>query len=132
MRVLSRRKGGLANEVEIEGGHTLLVNEPSEVGGTDTGPGPTQLLAASLASCIAVTIEMYAARKDWQLGEVEVNLEVTYDGFLPTCFEVSVRLSRELSETQRERLLAIARKCPVHRTLTGDTHVLVSEKVEPL
>ena len=68
MKVVARRREGFAHEVEIEGGHTLLVDEPARVGGTDTGPSPGRLLAASLAACTAITIEMYAERKGWEIG----------------------------------------------------------------
>ena len=65
--------GGYVHDVEIEGGrHRLVVDEPLEAGGTDAGPSPTRLLAAGLASCIAITMEMYAKRKQWEIGAVEV------------------------------------------------------------
>jgi putative redox protein len=130
VRVVARRRSGFAHEVEVEGGHTIVVDEPTEVGGADTGPGPTQLLAMSLASCVAITMEMYAARKEWEIGDVGVDVDVAYDGFVPSSFAVSLRLSPELSDEQRERLAAIARKCPVHKALVGDTTVEVSERVE--
>ena len=84
MRVVARRIEGYAHEVEIEGGHTLVVDEPADRGGTDTGPRPTRLLAASLAGCIAITIEMYAERKGWEIGAVEVDVDVDYEGHVPT------------------------------------------------
>lgn len=132
MKALARRVEGYAHDVEIEGGYTIRVDEPPEAGGTDTGPSPTRLLAASLAGCIAVTIEMYAARKGWDVGAVEVDVEVEYEGFAPRSFAVTLRLSAELSEEQRERLLAIARRCPVHKVLAHETPVAVSNRVEPL
>ena len=76
MQVVARRIEGFAHEVEIEGGHTLVVDEPADRGGTDTGPRPTQLLAASLAGCTAITIEMYAERKGWDVGAIEVDVDV--------------------------------------------------------
>jgi putative redox protein len=132
VRVVARRREGFAHEVEIEGGHTVLVDEPVEAGGADTGPSPTRLVAAGLASCIAVTIEMYAERKGWDVGPVEVDVDVEYEGFAPRSFAVTLHLPAELSEEQRERLLVIARKCPVHRALTDETPVTVAEQVEPL
>lgn len=139
MKVVARRKAseagrilGYAHDVEIEGGHTIRVDEPLGAGGTDTGPSPTRLLAASLASCVAITIEMYADRKGWDLGAVEVSAEVKYDGPAPSSFAVSLRLPAELSDEQRRRLLAIAAKCPVHKALAGGTPVTVSDRVEPL
>jgi putative redox protein len=129
MRVLARRKAGFAHEVEIEGGHTVLVDEPADAGGTDTGPSPTRLLAASLAACTAVTLEMYAERKDWDLGAVEVEVEVRYDGPVPSDFEVILRLPDHLTDSQKERLLGIAARCPVHRVLNRETPVAVSDRV---
>lgn len=132
MKVVARRRTGFAHEVEIEGGHTIVVDEPIGAGGTDTGPSPTRLVAAGLASCVAVTIEMYAERKGWDVGPVEVEVEVEYEGFAPRAFAVTLHLPAELSDEQRERLLVIARKCPVHKALTGETPVAVSEQVEQL
>ncbi len=132
MRVVARRSDRFAHDVEIEGGHTVVVDEPFEAGGTDTGASPTRLLAASLASCTAVTIEMYAERKGWDVGAVEVDVDVEYDGFTPTWFGVSLRLPDELSDDQRERLVGIAAKCPVHKVIAGHTPVNVSDEVEAL
>jgi putative redox protein len=128
VKVLARRLEGMAHEVELEGGHTLVVDEPRASGGTDTGPRPTQLLAASLASCTAITVEMYADRKGWDVGQVEV--EVEYDGLVPSTFAVALKLPRELDEEQRRRLLTVAAKCPVHKTLVGGAAVSVAERVE--
>ncbi len=130
MKVVARRREGFAHEVEIEGGHTLLVDEPTEAGGRDTGPSPTRLLGASLASCVAVTMEMYAERKGWGLGAVEVNVDVEYRDYAPRSFNVTVQLPDGLSDERRERLLAIARKCPVHKALAGETQVTVSDAAE--
>jgi putative redox protein len=132
MRVVARRNDRFAHDVEIEGGHTVIVDEPFEAGGTDTGASPTRLLAASLASCTAVTIEMYAERKGWDLGAVEVDVDVEYDEFTPTWFGVTLRLSGDLDDEQRERLVAIAAKCPVHKVIAGQTPVNISEEVESL
>jgi putative redox protein len=130
VRVVARRREGYAHEVDVEGGHTLVLDEPPEVGGSDTGPRPTQLLAASLAGCTAITVEMYADRKGWEVGPVEVDVDVVYDGVVPSTFAVALKLPRELSEEQRDRLLAIAAKCPVHKVLVGAASVTVSERVE--
>jgi putative redox protein len=132
MKVVARRRDGFAHEVEIEGGHTVVVDEPLAAGGTDTGPSPTRLVAAGLASCIAVTVEMYAERKEWDVGPVEVDVDVEYEGFAPRSFAVTLRLPAELSDEQRQRLLVIAHKCPVHRLLSGEADVVVSGRVESL
>ena len=132
MRVVARRRNGFAHEVEIEGGHTIVVDEPAAVGGADTGPRPTLLLTASLAACTAITMEMYAERKGWEIGNLEVEANVEYEGAAPSSFAVSLRLPGDLSDEQRERLVAVARKCPVHRVIAGETPVDVSDRVEPL
>lgn len=130
MRVVARRTEGFAHDIEIEGGHKLVADEPESVGGTDTGPSPTRLLAASLAACTAITVEMYADRKDWDVGELEVEVETTYEGPVPTRFDVMLRLPGELEEEQVERLLVIAGKCPVHKALAGETTVEIADHVE--
>jgi putative redox protein len=132
MKVVARRREGYAHDVEIEGGHAVRVDEPIAVGGTNTGPSPSRLVAAGLASCVAVTVEMYAERKGWDLGQVEVDVDVEYEGFAPTSFAVTLRLPAELSDEQRDRLLVIARKCPVHKLLAGEAAVVVSDQVELL
>ena len=130
MRIVARRREGYAHDVEIEGGHELRIDEPTEAGGTDSGPSPTRVLGASLASCIAITVEMYAQRKGWDVGPVEVEVEMSYDGPVPTDFEVGLKLPGDLDEEQRRRLLVIATKCPVHKVLAGEAHVNVTERLE--
>jgi putative redox protein len=130
VRIVARRAEGYAHDVEIEGGHELRADEPTSAGGTDTGPSPTRLLGASLASCIAITVEMYAERKGWDVGAVEVDVEVGYDGPVPRSFEVGLKLPGELDGEQRRRLLVIATKCPVHKVLAGEAHVNVAERLE--
>jgi putative redox protein len=112
--------GRLEQDVEIRG-HHVTADEPRNHGGDDSGPSPQELLAASLASCTAITIEMYADRKGWDVGEIAVNVhyEPAQRGS-PTRFKMDVDLPKELPEDQRERLMQIAAKCPVHRTLEGE------------
>jgi putative redox protein len=110
-------------------GHQLTVDEPAENGGQDQGPTPQELLAASLAGCTAITIEMYARRKGWELGQVDVECEYTMpERGAPTRFRLVLRLPRGLTEEQVQRLRVIAAKCPVHRTLDGET--VFEERVE--
>jgi putative redox protein len=123
-RAVVRRRNGYEHEIEMRE-HRLIVDEPPEKGGTDQGPMPAELLAASLASCTAITMEMYAARKEWGLGTVEVAVdftEVTTDD--PPTFDVRITLGAELSEENRERLLTIAGKCPVHKALKSQDVVI--------
>ena len=108
--------------------HRLMADEPTEHGGDDEGPSPQELLAASLASCTAITIEMYAKRKGWDIGPVEVECEYNAGrARMPTQFKLVLRLPA-LTEEQVERLRVIAAKCPVHRTLEGE--VSFDERVE--
>lgn len=132
MKVVARRREGLAHDVEIEGGHTIRVDEPADAGGADSGPSPTRLVAAGLAGCTAVTMELYAERKGWDVGPVEVDVDVEYEGYAPLSFAVTLRLPAELSDEQRERLLAIARRCPVHKVLAHETPVVISDRIESL
>jgi putative redox protein len=130
VKVVAQRRSGYAHDVEIEGGHMLRIDEPTAAGGTDTGPSPTRLLAASLAGCTAITIEMYAERQGWEVGQVEVDVDVTYRDGLPLSFAVTLRLPSELSDEQRKRLLAVAGKCPVHKLIAGETEVTIADRIE--
>ncbi len=131
MRAIARRSNGtLKHEIEFGANdHRLVADEPEETGGGDEGPSPQQLLAASLASCSAITMEMYANRKGWDIGEVvvDVDYEPAQRGS-PTKFQMRVKLPKELPEEQREKLMQIVAKCPVHRTLEGE--VMFDEKLE--
>jgi putative redox protein len=116
-RAVARRRQGYEHEVEIRE-HRLIVDETEEDGGGDQGPRPTELLAASLATCTAITIEMYAGRKEWELGEVEVTADFTpATADTQPKFKVEIQVPAELTDEQRDRILTIAHKCPVHRTL---------------
>jgi putative redox protein len=129
MRATARRENGrLRHDVEIRE-HHVVADEEEDNGGDDSGPSPQELLAGSLASCTAITIEMYATRKGWDIGEVvvDVDYEPAQRGS-PTKFAMEVRLPKELPEDQRDRLMQIAAKCPVHRTLEGE--VMFDERVE--
>lgn len=131
VKVLARRREGYTHDVEIEGGHTLVIDEPPESGGADEGPSPTRALAASLASCTAITVEMYAARKGWELGAVEVEVDMGYDEkATPSTFQVTVRIPERLDQDQQDRVLEIAGKCPVHRALATQTHVSIHDRIE--
>ena len=129
MKATARRNGGkFRHEIEIRE-HEIMSDEPKEHGGEDFAPSPQELLAASLASCTAITMEMYAERKGWDIGDVQVDVdyEPAQRGS-PTKFEMVVKLPKELPEDQREKLMTIAAKCPVHRTLEGE--VMFDERLE--
>jgi putative redox protein len=128
MRAIARRRDGFTHDLKV-GDHALTVDEPEAQGGHDKGPSPQELLAASLASCTAVTMEMYAQRKGWDVDGLEVDCRYTpAERGCPTRFELVMKMPAHLSEEQVERLQVIAAKCPVHRTLEGE--VAFDERVE--
>ena len=120
---------GFVQEVEA-GGHRLRSDEPIAAGGSDAGPTPYDLLLAALGSCTSMTVGMYARRKQWPLERVTVRLRhsrvhardcatcETADAML-TVIDRDVQFEGPLSDDQRTRLLTIAERCPVHRTLTS-------------
>ena len=129
MKATARREGAtLRHTVQVRD-HHLTVDEPLEAGGEDSGPDPRELLAVSLASCTAITMEMYAARKGWDVGRVEVDVEYSpAERGCPTKFQLVMRFPDDLPDEQVERLQVIAAKCPVHRVLDGE--VMFQERVE--
>lgn len=128
-RATAHRENGRYKHRVTARDHEVTVDEPESSGGDDTGPDPQEMLAISLSSCTAITMEMYAKRKGWDIGEVavDVDYEPAQRGS-PTKFKMTMRLPKELPEEQRERLAQIAAKCPVHRTLEGE--VMFEEAVE--
>jgi putative redox protein len=124
---------GFAQAIEA-GPHRLVADEPVGYGGTDTGPGPYELLCAALGACTAMTVALYARRKQWPLEEVRVRLRhskiyaadcaecETKEGKLDR-IERDIELVGSLDAEQRARLLEIADKCPVHRTLTSEIDI---------
>lgn len=134
MKATARRlsRQGFAHEIEV-GGHRLVVDEPRDRGGEDDGASPLDMLAVSLASCTAITMEMYAKHKGWEIGQVEVSAEFTpAERGAPTKFKLEIRLPNGLSADQVERLQVIAAKCPVHRVLDGEAMFVESvEMVAP-
>jgi putative redox protein len=121
--------GGFRTEVQL-GGHRLIADEPRSVGGTDLGPTPYDLLAAALATCTSMTLRMYANHKQLKLASATVSVAhdkihakdcadcEAADGKIDE-FRRTITLDGELSTEQRERMLEIADRCPVHRTLHG-------------
>ncbi|HLH13580.1 MAG TPA: OsmC family protein [Solirubrobacteraceae bacterium] len=129
MKASARRDGETFKHTVQVRDHHLMVDEPLAAGGDDAGPDPQELLAVSLASCTAITMEMYAARKGWDIGHVEVDAEYSpAERGSPTKFQLVLRLPDNLSEEQVERLRVIAAKCPVHRALDGE--VMFQERIE--
>ena len=128
MRAIAIRKGKFEHEVRVRE-HRLTADEPEDIGGRDLGPSPEELLAASLASCTAITMQMYAERKGWDLTGLEVDCDYQpAERGRPTQFDLVMRLPESLSDEQVERLTVIAAKCPIHRTLEGE--VTFEERVQ--
>jgi putative redox protein len=128
MRALARQREKYTHDVKA-GDHALTVDEPVETGGDDLGPSPQELLAAALASCTAVTMEMYAQRKGWDTSGLAVECRYTpAERGCPTKFDLVLKMPAHLDEEQIERLQVIAAKCPVHRTL--ESEVMFDERVE--
>jgi putative redox protein len=131
---------GFAQQIQA-GTHQLLADEPIESGGADTGLSPYDLLLAALGSCTSMTIGLYARRKNWPLQEVVVSLWhskihaadcaecETREGKIDR-IDREIQLVGSLTSEQRSKLMEIADKCPVHRTLTSEINIRTKEKLE--
>jgi putative redox protein len=108
--------GGLRQEVDVNGRHTIITDEPERLGGTDEGPAPHELLPAMLASCVSTTINVFARARNWEIGEVRV--EVVYDSdATPRHVSLRVYLPSGLTSDQIRRLRKVADTCPARRAL---------------
>jgi putative redox protein len=108
--------GTLRQETVVNGRHRLITDQPSDLGGEDSGPSPHELLPAALAACISVTLARYARTKEWDLGDVTVDVEYDH-GSTPRRFSVAIELTGELDDDQLARLHKVARACPVRRSI---------------
>jgi putative redox protein len=108
-------------KMEVKAGkNSLIADEPVEKGGTESGFSPSELLLASLGACTSITLRMFADRKEWELEEVNVHLSLQRDQEKNVTNIVrNIELTGTLSLEQRERLLAVANKCPTHQILTN-------------
>ena len=129
---------GFAQEITV-GEHRLAADEPKGLGGTDTAPGPYDLLLSALGACTSMTVSLYARRKQWPLQEITVSLHhsrihatdcsecETKNGMLDR-IEAEVELSGPLTPEERSKLMEIAGKCPVHRTLKSQIDIQIRPK----
>lgn len=129
MKATARRTNdGFTHRIEVRD-HQVTADEPADQGGANEGPSPQELLAASVASCTAVTMEMYANRKGWDIGQIEVDCEYERaEPGSPTHFNLVLRLPDSLTQEQVDALRRIAGKCPVHRALEGES--IFEDRVE--
>lgn len=105
--------------------HTIIADEPEEDGGKNRGPRPGDFLRMSLASCTAITLRMYANRKNFDVRQIEVTVSGSEaDG--ATLLTTEVKIDGQLDEAQRERMLQIAKLCPVHKALTNPIKINTS------
>ncbi len=117
MTATARRVGDtLKHEVDVNGRHVIVTDEPVRLGGTDQGPAPHELLAAMLASCVATMIAMYAQNRGWDVGETAVEVDYDTDS-VPHRVTVDVHLPDDLTPDQRRRLERVAETCPARRAL---------------
>jgi len=119
-------QGKLQHIIDI-GPHRLLTDESPQHGGEDTGPNPHDLLAASLGACTALTVTLYARRKEMDLQDVQVRIEHGQQGDTYV-FNRHIHYVGTLDAAQRARLTEIANKCPIHKVLSGDIRIVTQEE----
>ncbi len=132
--VATTRGGSFLTALDV-GGHQLIADEPAGVGGENLGPAPTKLLSAALAACTSMTLQMYARHKGIRLDAAKTEVRHTKetrgsgkDKQTISTFERAIELSGDLEPAQRERLIEIAERCPVHRTLSGEVRIETRER----
>jgi len=124
VEVTESGRGKLALDITA-GAHHLVADEGPAVGGTDTGPSPHDFLLVALGSCTVMTLRLYADRKGYVLRKISANLSQRKDG-AATEMSREITLEGDLDDDARARLLEIANKCPVHKTLTGEIKILTT------
>ena len=134
--VVSGGPEGFKRDISVDR-HHLIADEPIDAGGTDRGPGPYELILAALGACMSMTLGLYARRKTIPLRDVVIRLSHgrNYESDCENCVTEDVRLDRievqleltgDLTAEQRAKLLEIAHKCPVHRTLSAGIEIRIA------
>lgn len=103
--------------------HELIVDEPLEMGGRNLGMNPSELMCSSLASCTAITLRMYTNRKEWSIGEIQVEVVLDNEDRDNAIFIRKIYVKGKLDETQMKRVLQIANKCPMHKILSKSNQI---------
>jgi len=110
--------------VDIQAGtHQMISDVRSEIGGTDVGPSPHEILEAALGACTSITVQMYANRKGWKLESCDAQVKFIQEDKQKIVLERVIELKGELDDTQKQRLFEIAGKCPIHEVLTRSVEV---------
>jgi len=134
--IIVSSSGFLKQEITA-GNHHFIADEPREAGGTDAGPDPYSYLLAALGACTSMTLQLYARRKQWPLEKVTVRLHndrihaadcntcATTDGMIDRIERV-ISLTGPLTDEQKTRLLEVANKCPLHKTITSEISIISS------
>ncbi|WP_269235208.1 OsmC family protein [Flavobacterium flavigenum] len=107
-------------EITSASGNIVIADEPQEVGGKNLGFSPSELLASALASCTLITLRMYINRKQWNVSEIDIKVDLEKDSEQNvSLFTRKIEITGEIDESQRQKLHIIADKCPIHKTLTN-------------
>ncbi len=115
--------GSLRQDILVDGRHHVFTDEPEAVGGDGSAPAPHELLPAALASCISTVLVMYARTKEWDLGDVSVDVDYDHHA-TPRRFDIAITLTGDLTEDQRVRLEKVAATCPVRRSLEAGVEIV--------
>jgi len=126
---VKERPGGVYTTEMQARDHKIYVDEPESLGGVDLGPTPVELVLGGLGACTTITLRMYAKRKKWPVTQLETEVHYKKSGFpdesgeMKNVFIRVITIEGELDETQRQRMLEIANKCPVHKILEGEAEI---------
>lgn len=119
--------GSLRQEIVIDGRHHLITDEPEAAGGEGSAPSPHELLPAALAACVSTVLVMYGRTKEWDLGDVSVDVDYDHHA-TPRRFEITITLTGDLTPEQLERLEKVAASCPVRRSI--EAGIEFGERIE--